>query len=546
MSHTFGSIELSSLQVDAALSGSLSNRRRSAHVKLTIIAALFIIVASSGCTSLRDWYQQGFKVGPDYCKPAACVADHWVDFNRPEVISSPVDDREWWKLFNDQMLNALVQSTYDGNLTVHAQGQKVLEYRAAQAIAVGNLFPQVQTLNGFYNHLQISRAGNLAGVPFPNRAFDLWNVGPNLQWEVDVWGKYRRRIEQANADLDAEVELYDDILSISVAETARAYAKYRTSQEFIRLARENVEIQKGSLSIAEVRFKEGARSELDVTQARSTLETTEALIPDFEKDLRQAANELCILTGRPPIDLTEQLGAGPIPAAPTMVSIGIPAELMRRRPDIRAAERAVARSSAEIGVAEADLYPQFSIDGSFSWTASQFPGMFSGKAFGGFIGPSFQWDILNYGRIRNNVSRHEARFQKAALDYQRTVLNANKEIENALISFIKSQERTEKLKLAVQDTRKSVELVLIQYREGAVDFNRVYNLQNALVRQEIDLTMSTAEITLSLIDVYRALRGGWQIRMSAAESYDLARMTPVKSEDLVADGETNETTAMPE
>lgn len=476
------------------------------------VLLLLLLAICSGCSG-GNWLRNGFKVGPDYCKPAAPVAENWIDFNDPRVISGPIDDRAWWTVFNDPALDSLVQSTFAGNLKLASQGQRVLEYRAIRAMYGGDLFPQFQALDGFYKRVQISEAGNIAGVPLPNRAFDLWNIGPALQWELDVWGRFRRRLEQANADLDKQVELYDDILAIALAETARAYINTRAAEEFVRLTIENVKIQKGSLELAETRFKEGAVGELDVTQAQSTLRETTALIPLFQRDLRQANNELCVLVGEPITDLGSRVGNGPIPVVPVAVAVDIPGQLLRRRPDIRAAERAVASSSAEIGVAVSDLYPHFYIDGSFSWTANQFPDMFSGQAFGGIIGPSFRWDILNYGRIRNNVRRQEARFQQAALDYQQTVLHANKEVEQALIAFLKAQERAAELQLAVNATRKSVDLAVIQYREGAIDFERIFNLQNVLVRQQIDQARSRAEISLALIEVYRALRGGWQIRL---------------------------------
>lgn len=481
--------------------------------KVGVTTGLLVVVASSGCSHYKGWLHNGFKVGPDYCKPAAPVAVNWIDFNDPRIISDQATDRDWWKLFNDPALDTLVQSTYQANLPLMAQGQRVLEYRASRAVRVGQLFPNSQSINGSYKHLQIGQTGNLAGIANPLRVFDLWNISAGLQWELDVWGKYRRGIEQADAEVERQVELYDDILSIAVADTAKAYTNLRTAEELIRLARKNAEIQQGSLRLAEARFRAGATGELDVTQARSTLQETEALIPQFQADLRQANNELCILVGVPPSDLMPQIGEGPIPVAPTSVAIGIPGELLRRRPDVRAAERAVAIASAEIGVAASDLYPHFSIDGTFGWNASQVPNLFTNQAFGGIVGPSFRWDILNYGRIVNNVSRYEACFQKAAIDYQQTVLNANKEVENALISFLKSQERAERLQGAVEATRRSVDLALRQYQEGAIDFERIFNLQNVLIRQEIDLATERAEIGLSLIDIFRALRGGWQIRM---------------------------------
>ena len=480
------------------------------------------MITSPGCATCGNWLHNGFKVGPDYCKPAAPVAENWIDFNDPRVISEPANDRAWWTVFNDPVLDSLVQSTYQGNLPLLAQGQRVLEYRAARAIVAGNMFPQFQALDGFYKRIQISEAGNLAGVPLPNRAFDLWNLGPALQWELDVWGRFRRRVEQANADVEQQVELYDDILSIALADTAKAYINIRAAQEFVKLAVENVGIQKGSLNIAETRYREGAVGELDVTQAQSTLRETTALIPAFQRDLRQANLDLCNLLGVPMRDLTPQTGESSIPVVPTSVAAEIPANLLRRRPDIRAAERAVASASAEIGVAVSDLYPHFFIDGSFSWTANQVPDLFTGQAFGGVVGPSFRWDVLNYGRIRNNVRRYEARFQQVAINYQQTVLNADQEVEKALIAFLKAQERATELQGAVDATKRSVELALIQYKEGAIDFERIFNLQNVLVRQQIDQARSRAEISLSLIDVYRALRGGWQIRLDMPPVAELA------------------------
>jgi NodT family efflux transporter outer membrane factor (OMF) lipoprotein len=501
---------------------------------LWLMICLLLLVQAFGCAYCGSWCKNCFKVGPDYFKPAAPVADSWIDFNDPRVISDPANDRQWWTAFNDPAIDSLVQSAYRGNLPLRAQGQKVLEYRALRAMSVGNLFPQAQALDGFYKRVQISENGNIGGVTLPERSFDLWNIGPGIQWELDVWGRFRRRIEQVTAELDQQVELYDDVLSIVVADTAQAYANLRTAQEFVRLARQNVEIQQGSLKLAETRFNEGAVGELDVTQARSTLRETEALIPQFEIFLRKTNNELCVLMGTPPRDLTKEFGEGPIPVAPTSVALGIPAELMRRRPDIRAAERAVASSSAEIGVAVSDLYPHFFIDGAFSYTSNDVTNLFTGQSVGGVIGPSFRWDILNYGRINNNVRRQDARFQQAAINYQQTVLKANKEVEDALTSFLKSQERAKQLQDAVEATQKSVNLALIEYREGAIDFERVFNLQNVLVRQQIDQAKARAEITLSLIEVYRALRGGWQIRLEQPGPMEIVTASPEGVELLPA------------
>lgn len=492
-----------------------------------LILLPLLLFASSGCTSLRDWYRNGFKVGPEYCKPAAPIADNWIDFNNPAVISNSEDDRQWWTAFNDPALNSLVQATYESNLPLHAQGQRILEFRAIRGTTVGNIFPQAQSLAGGYNRVQISENGNIVGVGSPTRSFDLFTFGPRMQWELDIWGKYRRGIEQADAQLDQQIELYDDILAIAVADTAKAYTTLRVAEEMVRLAKQNVEIQQGSLKLAEARFKNGVTSELDVAQALSTLRETEALIPKFEATQRQANNELCLLMGMPAYDLKAQIGEAPMPLAPKSVAAGIPGELLRRRPDVRAAERAVAAASSEIGIAQSELYPHFSIDGQFAWVSSNASNLFTGQSFGGLISPTFTWNLLNYGRLENNVSRYEARFQKAAFDYQQTVLKANNEVENALISFIKAQEQVERLRGAVEATQKSVSLATVQYREGAITFERIFNLQNVLVRQQIDLASAQGDINLSLIDVHRALRGGWQIRLE--EEGEIVSVTEVET-----------------
>jgi NodT family efflux transporter outer membrane factor (OMF) lipoprotein len=496
----------------------------------SLFALTLTALMTTGCTSIGDWYRNGFKVGPNYCKPAAPVSDQWIDFNNPAVIANSEDDRAWWSAFNDPTLNSFVQATYENNIPLHAQGQRILEYRAIRGVTVGNLFPQAQSLDGSYNRIQISENGNLVGVGNPTRAFDLYNFGPRMQWELDIWGRYRRTIEQANATLDQQIELYDDILAIAVADTAKAYTTLRVSQEMVRLAKRNVEIQEGSFQLAKARFEEGATSELDVTQAQSTLSETQALIPKFETTMRQANNELCLLMGMPAYDLSPQVGDGPLPTAPKSVAAGIPGELLRRRPDIRAAERAVAGASAEIGIATSELYPHFSIDGVFGWTASDASDLFRGTSFGGLISPTFRWNLLNYGRLRNNVSKYEARFQTAAFNYQQTVLKANNEVENALISFIKSQERAKQLQEASAATQKSVDLALIQYKEGSISFERIFNLQNVLIRQQIDLASAQGEINLALIDIHRALRGGWQIRLQEqGEAFAVSEVAPSES-----------------
>ncbi len=479
-------------------------------------ALVLCCVLLSGCAEFGNWLHNDFKVGPNYFKPAVPISDQWIDFNDSRVISDAhfVDDSAWWTAFGDPGLDHLMQVSFSENLTLRAASMRVLQAQSQRAIAAGTLFPQSQEAFGQYQHIQVSNAGNAIGVPsLPFRAFDNWSTGFNVGWELDVWGRIRRDLESADANLDASVEGYDDVLVVLLAETAAAYTDMRAFEQRLAFARTNVETQQGSLDIAQSRFDNGAVSELDVTQARSNLAQTQALIPVLEKGLRLANNRLCVLLGTPPRDLRPELGPGPIPKSTPDVVVGIPADLIRRRPDVRRAEREVAIQSAQIGVAVADLFPTFRINGTISWQSQQFGDLLTSAANGGSIGPSFNWNILNYGRIMNNVQRQDARFQELAIAYQQTVLEANAEAEDAIVSFLETQDQVAALAESVAASQRSVELAMTQYREGAIDFNRVFNLQSTLVQQQDQLASAEAEVATSLIKIYKALGGGWQIRL---------------------------------
>ena len=470
-----------------------------------------------GCTSLREYVHNGFLVGPNYCPPQAPVAQDWIDADDKRVRTDCDDLSHWWTVFNDPDLEGLIHCAYAQNLTLREAGCRVLQARAQLGLTTGRLFPQSQTMTGNFNRNAASRQlpnSQFITTPFYSR----WDFGFNLGWELDFWGRFRRAIEADAASLDASVEDYDDVLVTLLGDVAANYVLMRTIEERIECAKANVELQRETLEIAEARYEGGTISELDVYQARSTLEQTEARIPEFEIELRITTNQLCILLGMPPEKLEASLGPAPIPKAPADVAIGIPADLLRRRPDVRCAERQVAAQCARIGVAEADFYPAFSINGTLGYSAAQFPDMFRSSALSGNIGPSFQWNLLNYGRILNNVRIQDAKFQELVSAYQQTVLNANREVENGLVTFLRAQRRTKLQAQSVRDAQKAVDIVLIQYRGGTIDFTRVTQLEQFLVQQQDVLAQARGEIATGLVQVYRALGGGWQIRLSDGES----------------------------
>jgi NodT family efflux transporter outer membrane factor (OMF) lipoprotein len=462
-----------------------------------------------GCTPLVEYVHNGFKVGPNYKRPPAMVAPQWIDAADLRVRSELCDLSSWWAALNDPVLNDLVQTAYRQNLSLREAGFRVLEARDIAGIAAGNLFPQSQDFHGDYNRIALSKK---TANPAPRSFFSQWDYGFSLAWEIDFWGRFRRALEVADRTLDASVEDYDDVLVTLLSDVATNYVLLRTFQQQIEYVKSNVRLQRRTLKLAIARFKGGTTSELDVAQAQSNLYQTEAQVPELEIQARRAANRLCVLLGMPPVDLAAKLGAAPIPKAPPEVCVGVPADLLRRRPDVRRQERLAAAECSFIGVAEADFYPAISINGNIGYSAEKFGDLFNSKALQGSVGPSFQWKILNYGRILNNVYFHKDRFQELVMTYLNTVLRANEEVENGLVQFLRAHERARELAKSVEAAQKAVRLAIVQYRAGTVDFNRVALLQQNLVDQQNLYAQAEGEIAQGLILVYRGLGGGWEIR----------------------------------
>ncbi|MFH1919285.1 MAG: efflux transporter outer membrane subunit [Planctomycetota bacterium] len=467
----------------------------------------------AGCTSTRQWWQNGLKVGPNYGRPPAPVADEWIDAGDPNVKSEATDYSYWWTVFNDPVLNELIYTAYEQNLPLKKAGLRILEARAQRGIAAGNLFPQQQRMTGAYSRNKFSDNSFPFGAFPGNREFDEWTVGFDAAWELDIWGRIRRGIEAADANLNAQIEDYDDVLVILQAEVAAAYIQMRTLEERLVLVRKNIALQKEALVIIERRFQGGVVSEIDVRQAKAILAITESLVPALEENRRKVQNALCILLGIPLRNLQEELGQPqPIPTAPPQVVVGIPAELLRRRPDVRRAEREAAVQSARIGIAASEFYPRIGISGMISLDAEQFSDIFRGSSLAGGVGPGFQWNILNYGRIANSVRAEDARFKQAVIDYQNTVLMANKEVEDAIVSFLHEQERVESLDRAVHEIEQALRKGLRLYDQGVIDYQRVLDSQRTLVLQQDTLAESRGKIAMNLVAVYKAIGGGWRMR----------------------------------
>jgi NodT family efflux transporter outer membrane factor (OMF) lipoprotein len=475
------------------------------HFIRRIVPALMLCLY--GCTS----------VGPDYEPAQVEVASQWLEAEDQHLKASEPQGGDWWTIFNDAEINRLVEQAYRENLTLQIAGTRVLEARAQFGSALGALYPQTQQMTGSLIDNRLSQHAYQAAFSHIFN-YDQAQIGLTASWEIDFWGKFRRNIEAADANLQGAVADYDNALVSLIADVTQSYINIRTVEKRLAIARQNVNTQQESLSIAEIRYNGGTTSERDVEQARTVLANTKALIPNLEIALRQALNGLSVLLGKPPMPADALIGGeSRIPNPPASVAVGIPTQLLRRRPDVRKAEFQAAAQSASVGVTKAQLYPAISLTGTFGLLSTD-SGTFSlGDAFNwssriAAFGPTVQWNIFNYGQITNQVRVQDARLQALLITYQNVVLNAQREVENNLVAYLRAHERAQLLSESTAAAQRSLELAVLQYREGITDFTTVLTAQQALLAEQDSLAATLGDIAVNLVGVYRALGGGWQIR----------------------------------
>jgi NodT family efflux transporter outer membrane factor (OMF) lipoprotein len=464
------------------------------------------------------------KVGPNYQRPETKVGPAWQEADDKRVSSSPAEYHTWWRAFNDPTLDRLITEAYHENLNLRVAGVRVLEAWANLGVATGQLYPQTQQLTGSVERMRESAGVPITGTTLTAPRFQgllYWQsqLGITASWEIDFWGKFRRGIESADATVQATVANYDSTLVTLTANVANFYIAIRTLERRLDIAHQNVKTQRESLEIAQARFEGGTTSQRDVEQAKTVLASTQATVPVLLTQLHQAQDALCVLLGQPPTRKLDQL-VGPkalIPAPPPHVVVGIPADLLRRRPDVRAAEYNAMAQCAQIGVSKAQLFPAFSLTGSFGPYSTDVGKNSLGEMFRwanreASFGPAIEWNILNYGRLRNMVRVQDARFQELLITYQNTVLSAQQDVEDNLTAFLRNQEQAAFLKTSADSAKNSLDFAVIQYREGITDFTTVLTAQQALLSAQDSLATSLGNIASSLVGVYRALGGGWQIR----------------------------------
>src|SRR5262252_803441 len=475
--------------------------------RLRILLASALMLSCAGC-----------MVGPDFASPTAPVADKWLEANHPSVDTGNQQYRDWWTVFHDPVLNRLVETAYNQNLTLVSAGTRVLQARAELGVAIGEFYPQVQQGNGSVTYIRPSHADTTQFPLGVRQNFWRDSLGLTVNWELDFWGKFRRAIESADAGYLASIANYDYVLASLLGDVATTYIGIRTLQTQIQIAEENIVKQKKALAIAEAKYRGGTATKLDVYQAENVLAQTESTIPQLTAQLNQGLNALAVLLGMPPQPMDDLLsGSSGIPVPPKSVAVGIPADLVRRRPDIRAAELAAMAQSAQIGIAEANLYPAFSLTGTFGTAASNVghgkpKRVFEGRGITFAFGPAFQWNILNYGQITNQVRIEDAALQTLLVNYQNVVLQAQQQVENGLTSFLQGREEVDYLRESVAAANAALGLAFLQYNLGTRDFTTVLTAEQNLYTAQNNLAMAEGNVSTGLASLYEALGGGWQIR----------------------------------
>jgi len=451
----------------------------------------------------------GCVVGPDYVAPETETPDLWRMQLTRGLAEGQAELQTWWKTLDDPTLTSLIERATEGSLDIRLALGRIDEAASRRGIFRGEWFPSMSSVTG-YQRARIS--DNVIQLPgtLPLGTNNFYDVGLGGSWEIDLFGRIRRSVEAATAELDASVEDYRDTLVILYAQVGLTYVDIRTLQERIRFNEQNIANQRGTLTLVRERNRAGLVGDLDVRQAEQNLGRTEALLPFLRQSYVQAVNRLGVLLGLVPSSLHAELAVeGAVPVPPPEVLVGLPRELLRQRPDVRASERLLAAQTARIGVATADLYPRLTILGSFAFQATDVANWTSWGSRAFSIGPKVIWNIFDGGRIRSNIRVQDALTDQAVTQYQQSVLEALEDAESSMIAFVEEQNRRDALQRSATAASQAVELVTTLYRTGLTNFQNVLDTERSLFERQDELAQSRGQVTQNLITVYRALGGGW-------------------------------------
>jgi len=477
------------------------------------------------CSILLFLFLAGCAVGPNYRPPKTKAPAQWNESLAGGETNSAITTTGWWTNFNDSELDSLVGRAARSNLDLRIAQARVREARAQYGIASADLWPTLDGSTSYARqrqsqHQPLVDSVALAGVPFEN---NVYQAGFDASWEVDVFGGKRRAKEAAGAQVSASEFGRRDVLITLLGDVARNYVDLRGYQGRLAITRENIDAQERALAITRDRFAKGLSSDLDVQQASTVLATTRAEVPTLESSIQISMHRLEVLLGQQPGSLQGELSqASPIPAQPPVVPVGLPSELLLRRPDIRQAERQLAAATANMGVAKSDLFPRFFLTGAAGFQGISANQWFTAGSQFWSVGPTMQWRIFDAGRIRSNIKVQNARQEETLAAYEKTVLTAFEEVENGLVAYAKEQVRRRSLEDAVVSSQKSLDTANKLYANGLTDFLRVLDAERSLYHSQDALVQSDRTISADLISLYKSLGGGWE----KIDSSPLARNGP--------------------
>jgi NodT family efflux transporter outer membrane factor (OMF) lipoprotein len=508
---------------------------------LTRFPAAAALLLLAGCTAGPNFET------PEWLSPASWFATKAEPIQRaPSMPAAEPIDPEWWNLFKDPQLTALEKRVAGENLDVQVATVRLAESRAQLGIVGAAQFPNLNA-NGSYTRQKASDVGVFANAPnalgangasssnaggrrsAPLNAFDVYQVGFDAAWEIDLWGRVRRSVESAGSSVEASAEARRDILLSNLAELARDYIQLRGVQALLRIAQDNVRTSQQSLQLTQQRAAGGVTTDLDVANAAAQLRTTAAEIPRLQQRESEFINAISLLLGQPPNALqAELIEAKPVPPLPPRIPVGLPSELARRRPDIRQAEAQLHAATADIGVAVANFYPSVKLSGSLGLQSIQPWQMFNLNARDYAVGPGITIPIFEGGRLRATLALRQSQQQEAAINYQKTVLTAWHEVDNALTAYQTEQARRDQLVQAVAQNQRALSLAQSRYQEGVADFLQVLTAQQNLLSTQQQLALTTTNVSANLVAVYKALGGGWETQMPRAND----DLTPIGAPSL--------------
>ena len=458
-------------------------------------------------------------VGPDYQPPKASVAaQQWTSPLAGGETNGPADLATWWKNFGDTNLDSLITVAVQSNLTLRVAEIHVREARAERDVVSGSFWPSVGA-SGSYSR---NRYGLNNFPPLPPGTpldYNLYNAGFDATWELDVFGGTRRTVEAASAEMGAAVSSQRDVLVSLLAEVARNYIGARGYQQRLAITLQNIQVQQEILNLTSNRFENGLSSGLDVQQATALLTATEAEVPSLKTGFDQSVHHLATLLGQPQGALMDEMsGEKPIPLTPPAVPVGLPSDLLQRRPDVQRSERELAAATARIGAARADLFPKFSLTGFAGVESISTGNLFDYASRYWSAGPTVQWELFQAGSIRANIRVQNARQEQALDAYEQTVLVALEDAENALTAYAREQTRRESLSLSAQADEQALELSTQLYNNGLADFLHVLDSERSLYSAQDALIQSDQTVSLNLVQLYKALGGGWQNKTNSIPS----------------------------